>query len=116
MTERGEQYEAYFQAIQNKVCSLCLDQRNDGACGLTERVCAIERHLPSLVDAIMAVQSSRMDDYVAAITAHVCTHCADQDAEGHCALRDQADCALSSYLSLVVDAVEDVRGPLTPVH
>jgi hypothetical protein len=47
MTERGEQYEAYFQAIQNKVCRLCLDQRNDGACGLTERVCAIERTVRS---------------------------------------------------------------------
>ena len=116
MTERGEQYQAYLEAIHNKVCRLCLDQRNDGACSLVERVCAIERHLPSLVDAIVAVQSSRMDDYVAAIGAHVCSGCDDQDAQGRCALRDQSDCALTSYLSLVVDAIEDVRGPLIPAQ
>ncbi len=54
------------------------------------------------------VQSVRMDDYVRALRAQVCTHCREQDAAGVCALRKHGDCALDAYLSLVIDAIESV--------
>jgi hypothetical protein len=61
------------------------------------------------VEAILVVHSERMDDYVAAIEAAVCGHCAEQDAEGECDRRERAECGLYTYLPLVVDAIEEVK-------
>jgi hypothetical protein len=113
-TQPDERYRAYWEAIQRRVCSVCLDAADDGSCGLTRRVCALERHLPGLVNALVAVRSDRMDEYVAAIEAHVCSQCPEQDACGECRLRDDGRCSLYSYLSLVVDAVEEVHGTFKP--
>ena len=111
--EPDERYRAYWEAIQGRVCRACLDQANDGTCGLTHRVCALELHLPALVDALVAVRSDRMDDYVAAVEAQVCSHCAE-GAAGECRLRARAECALHSFLPLVVEAVEEIHGSLLP--
>lgn len=109
-----EPYQAYWEAIQRRVCGACLDQANDGSCGLEHRVCALERHLPALVNALVAIRSDRMDEYVAAIEAQVCRQCPEQDACGQCGLRDHARCSLYAYLPLLVDAVEEVYGSLKP--
>jgi len=107
---KAEQYEAYLDALRRRVCSVCLDQRNDGTCGLTQRTCGIEAHLPLLVEALLSVESNRMDEYEAAIKARVCSVCDQQDAAGVCHNRQEARCALWSYLPLVLEAVEEVRG------
>ena len=112
--DTDERYRAYWEAIQRRVCGVCLDQADDGSCGLTRRVCALDKHLPGLVNALVAVRSDRMDEYVAAIEAQVCSRCEDHGADGSCALRDAGRCALYSYLSLVVEAVEEVHGSLRP--
>ena len=101
-------YEVYWDAIRERVCSVCLDALDDGRCGLGRR-CAIEAHLPAVVEAILAVKSSRMDDYIAAVEAQVCAGCAEQGDRGRCLRRDRGECALSTYLWLVIDAVEQVR-------
>lgn len=108
MAETEERYQRYMDAIRRRVCSVCLDQRDDGACGLTGRTCAIEAHLPQIVEAVIAIKSDRMEDYVAAIQAQVCSRCASA-AGPHCELRDRAECSLDAYLSLVIDAVEELR-------
>jgi hypothetical protein len=87
---------------------VCLDQRDDGSCGLTHRICAIERHLPRLAEVLSKIQSNRMDEYEAAVRAEICSTCPQQDAGGHCALREEADCALFAYLPLVLEAIESV--------
>jgi hypothetical protein len=109
MTE-DERYVAYRDAIRRRVCSPCLDGRGEGSCGLTGRTCAIEAHLPAIIETIMNVDSDRMVDYVVAIEAQVCGKCEERGSSGECRLRDSGDCALAAYLSLVVDAVEEVRG------
>lgn len=102
-------YQAYSDAIRARVCAVCLDSRDDKSCTLSGRVCAIEAHLPRLVVALSSITSSRIDEYEAAIRADVCSQCAHQDAQGACALREGANCALEAYLPLVLDAVEDVN-------
>ena len=109
MATREERSREYLEAIRLKVCSVCLDSRDDRTCGLSGRVCAIEKHLPRLVEVLSEIDSPRMDDYVAAIRAQVCASCDQQDDSGRCDLRAQAACALDAYLSLVVDAVEEVN-------
>jgi hypothetical protein len=104
-----EAKRTYMEAIRRHVCSVCLDSKDDGSCSLTGRVCAIDAQLPALVAAILATRSRRMDDYYDAIQGQVCPGCR-QDQAGRCALRDAGDCALATYLPLVVDAIETVEG------
>jgi hypothetical protein len=105
---KDPRYMAFWEAIRENVCGVCLDQRDDGACGLTRRTCAIERHLPRLAEVLSSVQSSRMDEYEAAVRSQICGTCPEQDPHGHCALRADAECALFAYLPLVLEAVEGV--------
>jgi hypothetical protein len=102
-------YQEYLAAIRRSVCSVCLDGRDDRSCGLSGRVCAIETHLPQLVSALCSVESSKLEDYEAAVREQVCSSCKEQDAAGRCELRDHGNCALDAYLMLVLDAVEEVN-------
>jgi hypothetical protein len=106
-------YQAYMDAIRARVCAVCLDRRDDGSCHLAAgRLCAIEHHLPRLVEAVLAVHSDRMDEYVEAVKSQVCGSCSGRDPHDYCPFRTSAECALWTYLPLVVDAVEEVRnGP-----
>jgi hypothetical protein len=101
-------YRPFMTAIRRRVCAVCMDQKDDGSCGLHGHVCAIEKHMPAVVDVLMALDDHRMDDYVTAVEAEVCGHCSEQDPSRTCALREKGDCALHAYLSLVVDAIQDV--------
>jgi hypothetical protein len=104
---QDEARRTYTEAIRRQVCGVCLDSRDDRSCSLTGRVCAIEAHLPGIVGAVLATSSRRMDDYYEAIRAQVCPGC-HQDQQGLCMLRNASDCALETYLPLVVDAIEAV--------
>jgi hypothetical protein len=104
-----EAKRTYMEAIRRHVCSVCLDSKDDGSCSLTGRVCAIEAHLPGVVAAVLATRSRRMEDYYDAIQAQVCPCCRHQDQAGRCGLRNAGDCALETYLPLVVDAIEAVE-------
>lgn len=106
----GDELErAYREAIRRHVCTPCLDGRGDGTCGLSGRTCAIEAHLPTVVGAVLAVDSDHMADYVEAIEGQVCPRCEEREVSGACRVRKSGDCALAAYLSLVVDAVNEVR-------
>jgi hypothetical protein len=106
---QDERYRACWDAIRRHVCAVCLDSSDDGSCGLpSERTCAIEREFPHLVDSLQSVKSGRMEDYVAVVESEVCAHCREQDSDGRCRLRNHGECALSIYLPLVVDAIEEV--------
>ena len=109
MAPNDERYRTYLEAIKRRVCSVCLDRRDDGSCGLTHRTCAIEAHLPDLVEAVTKVESDRMDEYIAAIEAQVCSGC-ERKAGLACRFHEHGECALDTYLYLVVEAIEEVQG------
>jgi hypothetical protein len=113
MSERHEIAETspYWPAFKTWVCATCLDRRDDGECGLPHsRVCALKRHLPLIVDVAHRTRSRSLAVYLQAIERDVCGGCPEQNAAGHCAFRDHAECALHAYLSLVLDAIDDVDG------
>ncbi len=102
--------QAYREAIRRRVCAVCLDGADDGACALAgPPACAIEEHLGRLVDAILDVRSRHDDAYAAAVEARVCTHCTRRDEIGLCRLRRDGRCTVSVYLPLVVEAVDEVE-------
>jgi hypothetical protein len=105
-----DKYRAYREAIRRRVCAICLDGADDGACALAgPPACAIEEHVPRLVDAILDVRSRHDDAYAAAVEARVCTYCTQRDELGLCRLRRDGRCTLSVYLPLVVEAVDEVE-------
>jgi hypothetical protein len=104
-------HQPYREAIRRRVCAVCLDSAADGSCRLSGlRTCALDQHLPRVLEAIRHVRECRDDTYAAAIEARVCRHCSDRDDHGACALRQEGRCALAVYLPLVVEAIEEVDG------
>ena len=105
-----DKYRAYRDAIRRRVCAICLDGADDGSCALVAQpACAIDEHLPRLVEAILDVRRRHDDAYAAAVEARVCSHCTHRDSLGLCGLRRDGRCALSVYLPLVVEAVDEVE-------
>lgn len=120
-SEQDERYAAFRQAIEEHVCVVCLDRTDTGECSLPHgRTCAIERHLPTVVEVLSNLDSRHLDDYVARIEAEVCARCSDRGPDPdpqHCQPRSRGECALASYLALMVEAVEEARkrqGPVLP--
>jgi hypothetical protein len=105
-----QMHQTYREAIRRRVCAVCLDGADDGACALAgPPACAIEEHLGRLVDAILDVRSRHDDAYAAAVEARVCTYCTHRDEIGLCRLRRDGRCTVSVYLPLVVEAIDEVE-------
>ena len=103
-----DRYQSYREALRRRVCAVCLDSKDDGSCGLDHgRTCALDQHGPRLIEALLKVRSSRMDEYYTALDAEICSGCQEQDAQGVCRLRNEGACALAVYLPLIVDAIEE---------
>ncbi len=104
-----DRYRRYRDALRKRVCAVCLDSRDDGSCGLASgRVCALEEHLPRVVDVLIRIKSGRMDEYAAALEAEVCSRCSQQDDHGACRLRTRGECALAVYLPIILDVIDEV--------
>jgi hypothetical protein len=100
----------YREAIRRRVCAVCLDGADDGSCGLSGPfVCAIDEHLPRLVEAVLRVRTRQDDAYAAAVEATVCNHCSHRDGLGLCSLRRDGRCTVSVYLPLVIEAIDEVE-------
>jgi hypothetical protein len=92
---------------------------DDGSCGLPDdRTCALDLHLPYIVEAVKAIDSNRIQDYAKSIADTVCFQCPNQDEEGNCNFRINWECALDTLAYLVVEAIDEVDGsnkkPLPP--
>jgi hypothetical protein len=105
-----DRYREYRDAIRQRVCAVCLDGADDGTCGLTDPVaCAIDEHLPRVVEVVLDVTERRESGYAAAIETRVCSHCIHRDEMGLCHLRRDGRCALTVFLPLVVEAIQGVE-------
>ncbi len=103
-------YATHRDALRRRVCAVCLDTDAEGTCArLLPGECALRDRLPLVVETLGAVRSERMDEYVAALEAAVCSGCAAQDGHGRCPRGEEGACALHACLPLVVDVIEAVR-------
>jgi hypothetical protein len=66
--------------------------------------------LPLAAEAILEVSSDRIEPYIESIRNRVCVRCEYWDPDGNCTRRDTDNCMLSSYLPLVVEAIEEHLG------
>lgn len=105
-----ENSRLYEEAIRRRVCSKCIDWGEDGKChGPDPEGCAIFRFLPKLVALAERIKESRIEPYVQALRHDICDHCDHQSPNGSCSLRDSLECGLDRYLSLVLDAIDEVK-------
>jgi hypothetical protein len=104
-----DEYRAYREAVRRRVCAICLDGADDGACGLVGPRLRDRRAPapPRGCDPGRAQPARRR--YAAAVEAKVCSHCTHRDGLGLCRLRRDGRCTVSVYLPLVVEAVEEVE-------
>ena len=101
--------ELYRKSIYEKVCKHCIDLGKDGKCTLTDEMkCGVEMYLPEIVKVVQSVKSPYISDYIKKLRDLVCTHCANQNADGTCNFRLAADCGLDRYFLLIVEAIEEV--------
>ncbi len=52
LATESEELEPYLQAIEENVCSVCIDQTMDGTCSRRGGDCTLSRHLPQVIEAI----------------------------------------------------------------
>jgi hypothetical protein len=99
--------------VRERICRVCTERTIDGACGLEDpSSCALFRMFPQVARAVQSVNSNDIRDYIEAIRAQVCSHCAAQDASGECETRKEVRCSLDAYLLPVIDAIEESTGKM----
>jgi hypothetical protein len=104
-----ETLEAYWQAVQYKVCVNCIDSDGHGTCRLRgEEECGLKTYFPQIIGAILSVVNTRIEPYVDALRKKVCSFCRHQTHDGRCSFRARLDCGLDRYFPLIVEAVEEV--------
>ena len=102
--------QLYKDAIRKKVCVHCIDFGADGQCKLSsDRQCGVEIYLDKIIGTIRSVKSNLLQDYIEALRKNVCSECKNQNPNGTCRLRSEAECGLDRYFEMVVEAIEEVE-------
>src|ERR1035437_261624 len=97
--------------VRNRICSVCTERTTEGQCDLeTPPSCALFRLFPQVAQAVQAVDSHDIHQYIEAIRRNGCSVCQEQARDGSSEVRQQVRCALDAYLLLVVDAIEEATG------
>jgi len=103
-------YDMYWQAVREKICSKCIDGDGAGNCRLGEREeCALKDYFPQIIQTVLSIKSDNMEAYVAALRQNICSTCLHLSADGKCHIRASVDCGLDRYYPMVVAAIEEVR-------
>ncbi len=93
--------------LRSEICPRCSRYTAQGTCSLpSSRPCAIFRNLGDIIEIVRQTRSGRIDPYVDGVRLNVCGACPHEDDHGSCPMRDHVDCALDSYLPIVVDYLE----------
>ena len=100
----------YEEALMRHVCSHCIDFGKDGICHSPDpEGCAVFRFLPELVAICERLNSPKIGPYTEAVRKDICMKCRGGNPEGKCPLRDTLDCGLDRYLSLILEAIDEVN-------
>ena len=102
--------QQYWEAVQQKVCTKCIDGDGAGNCRLSEcDFCGLKGHFPLVIKAINSINSNGLQEYVNELRIDVCSQCTKQSDDGKCSLRGHLDCGLDRYYPLIIEAIEEVN-------
>ncbi|OGU62161.1 MAG: hypothetical protein A2V66_09125 [Ignavibacteria bacterium RBG_13_36_8] len=101
--------EKYIKAIQDRICSICVDSSDEGNCTLNEKeLCAVQYFLPQILEVVHSKQTDKVEEYYPLLKEKVCKECRTQDKNGNCYLREDANCSLDRYFSVIVETIQKV--------
>lgn len=99
----------YWQAVRDRVCTVCLDSDGHGNCRIdSSHECTIQKHLPLIVGVVNSAENGDMNACLRELRGTVCSRCRFQTVNGYCTARENIDCALDRYFPLVVGAIRGV--------
>ncbi|MCF8240467.1 MAG: hypothetical protein K9J16_03705 [Melioribacteraceae bacterium] len=101
--------EKYIKAIRDNICAICVDSEEETGCTLNEKeTCAVELYLPEILEIVHNTDSEYMDDYYKKLKNTICVNCRGKDNGENCYLREDANCSLDRYFSLIVETIKKV--------
>lgn len=101
--------QKYINAIRDHVCAVCVDSIDEGNCTLNEKeLCAVQYFLPQILEVVHSKDTDDVEEYYQLLKEKVCTDCKTRDENGNCYLREDANCSLDRYFSLIVDTIQKV--------
>jgi hypothetical protein len=102
--------EEYWQALQARICSKCLDGDGEGNCRIDDDgFCAMKAYFPKILEVVNSVYSHSIVPYEEQLRKVVCGACKNQSKLGDCFAREQVECALDRYFPLIVEVIEDTQ-------
>ncbi|MFA5804340.1 MAG: hypothetical protein WC879_06820 [Melioribacteraceae bacterium] len=100
--------DKYLKALKQNVCSICVDSNEKGGCTLNEKEsCAVELYLPMILEVVHSADSEDIKELHNKLRETICFECRTQEG-GNCYLREDANCALDRYFSLIVETIQKV--------
>ena len=104
--------DKYFKAIKQNVCSICVDSSEKGNCTLNAKEsCAVELFLPKIIEIVHSSEDEDINQLQNKLRETVCVECKTQEG-GNCYLREDANCSLDRYFSLIVEIIQKVDAGL----
>ncbi|MFC2133342.1 hypothetical protein ACFLTH_01890 [Bacteroidota bacterium] len=101
--------QKYIDAIKNHVCTICVDSTEEGNCTLNEKeLCAVQLFLPQILEIVHSKETDDVEEYYKMLKDTVCKECKTRDENGHCYLREDANCSLDRYFSVIVETIQKV--------
>ena len=101
--------DKYLKAIKQNVCSICVDSNERGGCSLTDKeTCAVELYLPQIVEIVTQAEAENIHELRKQLRDVVCANCRNEE-NGNCYLRDDANCSLDRYFSLIIETIQKVN-------
>ncbi len=98
--------DKYLNAIRQNVCSICVDSDEHCRCTLSsDESCAIEFYLPQIVEIVINSESEDIHSLHNKLHEKICVSCRNESS-GNCYLRDDANCSIDRYFSLIVETIQ----------
>lgn len=98
----------YIKAIRENICSICVDSSESGECTLNEKEsCAVEQFFPKILEVVHSIDSDDIKDYERKLREVVCEKCRASE-NGDCYLREDSNCSLDRYFSIIVETIKKV--------
>jgi len=98
------------EIVRKRVCTVCSEREMNPTCGPENPGrCVLFSKFPLVAEAIQSTNSDHIEDYLEAIRRNVCAACARENG-GSCVTPLDVQCALETYLLLVVEAIEEATG------
>ena len=102
--------EKYWEAIQGKICTKCVDGNSKGECLIdASEECMLKTHFSAVLASVNSVYSPSIEPYEEVLRKNVCSNCSSQPPDGRCRRRDDLSCSLDRYFPLIVEVIEDTQ-------